>query len=78
MKLMFTNSLRSLVLLGLGVVVIGCGSPEAPIKKQPSAAQAPIAMTAIDIQTVDVEEKQADVQSDVTLQLSLGHIRQFV
>ena len=69
MKLMFTNSLRSLVLLGLGVVVIGCGSPEAPIKKQPSAAQAPIAMTAIDIQTVDVEEKQADVQSDVTLQL---------
>ena len=70
MKLMTSNSLRALAMLGLGLAVIGCGGSEAPIKKQPSAAQAPVAMTAVDIQTVDVEEQTAEAKNDEVLELA--------
>ena len=69
MKLMISSSLRALALLGLSLIVVGCGGSEAPIKKQPSAAQAPVAMTAVDIQTVDVEEKAAQAQSTEVFEL---------
>jgi len=69
MKLMISSSLRALALLGLSLIVVGCGGSEAPIKKQPSAAQAPVAMTAVDIQTVDVEEKAAQTQSTEVFEL---------
>lgn len=69
MKLMISSSLRALALLGLSLIVVGCGGSEAPIKKQPSAAQAPVAMTAVDIQTVDVEEQAAQAQSTEVFEL---------
>ena len=69
MKLMISSSLRAVALLGLSLIVLGCGGSEAPIKKQPSAAQAPVAMTAVDIQTVDVEEKAAQAQSTEVFEL---------
>jgi len=69
MKLVITNSLRFLTVLSLGLVIIGCGSPEAPVKKQPSAAQAPVAMTTVDVQTIDVEEKTSQAQSTEVFEL---------
>jgi len=69
MKSIFSKNMRSLGILTLSLIVFGCGSPEAPAKKQPSAAQAPVAMTAVDVQTVDVEEKAAEPARAVAQEL---------
>jgi phosphate transport system substrate-binding protein len=69
MELRLVNIVRFFVLLGCAAIVFACGSPEKPQGMENSSAQAPITMTAIDVQTADVTEAETEVQSSAAQRL---------